>query len=66
MKAFYDKYAKLLGANVAYKLIKAEVCKAVEAEDKGGDPLHHLSIAHEMIDDLFEVIGQGKPEAYRA
>jgi len=66
MKAFYDKYAKHLGAGVAYKLIKSEVCKAVEAEDKGVDPLHHLSLAYEMIEDLFEVLAAGKPDEYKS
>lgn len=65
MKAFYDKYASRLGEKAALKIIKKEIEKACDAMDKGGDGLYHLSVAHEMIEDLFEVKEAGAPAAYR-
>ena len=38
MKAFFDKYASRLGEKAAYKMICAEVKKAIEAEESNTDP----------------------------
>lgn len=65
MKEFYSKYAKHLGESAAYKLVKAQVCKAIDAEEKGEDPLFHLSVAHEMIENIFKEKVAGEPATYR-
>ena len=64
MKEFFEKYAKHMGERPAYKLIAKQIQKAIDADEKGGDPLHCLAIASEMIEDIFEVKGEDSPAKY--